>query len=135
MGGWVQWCLSFTIFIFKRPFFTLNLRFKLSIFTSSVFTPVIFQIIHFFTLKNPILQCFKKTGTPLYYRPIREFIVPHDEKSAAAACYGFHSDLKIATSAWRRRWRFLLPSGGEWRCEELNFLTSWIMKIISCQIR
>ena len=48
--------------------------FKLSIFTSSVFTPVISPILHFFTLKkqnfiffplkNPDLQSSEKTGTP-----------------------------------------------------------------------
>ena len=66
----VPWYLSFTIFTFKKPFFTNNRHFfelhifKLSIFTSSIFNPVIFQVIRFFTLKIPNLQSSKKTGTP-----------------------------------------------------------------------
>ena len=54
----VQWCEIFTIFTFKKPFFTLktvNLHF---------FTPVISPTLLFFTLINPNPQSSKKTSTP-----------------------------------------------------------------------
>ena len=59
----LPWYLSFTIFMFKKPSFTLNLHFflwspifKLTIFIHDVFTTVIFQILRFFTRKNPNFQ-------------------------------------------------------------------------------
>ena len=43
--------------------------FKLSIFTSSVFTPVISPHLRFFKLKNANLQSSKTTGTPTKFIP------------------------------------------------------------------
>ena len=47
---------------------------KLLIFTSSVFTPEIIQVLPFSTLRNPNLQSSKKTGTPPT-RPIDHHLI------------------------------------------------------------
>ena len=64
----VQWCAIFTIFTFKKPFFTLYLNFflfpQLKAVNLHFLTPVISPTLHFFTLKNPNPQSSKKISTP-----------------------------------------------------------------------
>ena len=121
MGGWVQWCLSFMIFIFKRPFFTLIFAFsdlhifKLSIFTSSVFTTVIFAVLQFFTLKNPNLQSSKKTGTPRLCFPCKVDQIQghanHWEEMALTSLYKkVFSTLQIVMLQWLLFFMTLLSS-------------------------
>ena len=89
-GGWVPcWCLSFTIFTFKKPFLALKLHlfviFTSSNYQSSLSLPSLLWFSEFFISihlkKNQNRHSLKKTGTPSMFDLIKTAIQlnQHDE--------------------------------------------------------